>query len=125
MITLNGLFIDKSLTEIDKIKKIFNKNDINISVERVNSEEKFMNKLIDSKYDVVISDYPNRSLNFLTLLGLYEIHGKNIPLILLVIENYIENDYYRKSDSGKIVFINKDNIEVIIPRVFGMLNLVH
>jgi hypothetical protein len=124
LITLNGLFIDESLVEIDNIKKIFEENEINITSERVNSEEKFMDRLIDGKYDIVVSNYPNKSLNFLTLLGLYEVHGKNIPLILLVIENPVDDDYYRKSDSGKILFLNKKNINQVIPKVVNMLQPV-
>jgi hypothetical protein len=121
MITLNCLYVEESDFDIDELQKDFYDNGIEIIIDRVNSEKKFVNKLTNNDYDVVLSCYPNKLLNILTILGLNEIRGKNIPLILLFFNMSADMYEYSKEDSGKIVFLNKNKIDEIIPKICNKL----
>jgi hypothetical protein len=121
MITLNCLCVEKSHIDAIIIKKKFYKNGIDINCDLVDTEEDFITKLTNGQYDMVISNYPNNVVNFLTLLGLYEVHGNDVPLVLLFFQMSAEIYEYSKNESGKIIFLNKDKIDEVIPKVVDSL----
>ena len=123
MMHLNCLYVEDSNIDMKFIKKIFDDNGIIISCDVVDTEERFIDSITNREYDIVISNYPNKTLNFLTLLGLYEINGKDIPQILLFFEMSADMYEYSKKDSGRIIFLNKDRIEQVMPKMSDLLRM--